>query len=165
MSVLHRRAVRVLLVDEQGAVLMIHGYDPHHPQQTYWYTIGGGLEDGEDERAAAVRETWEETGLRVERAALLGPVHQDEISFGFEGRQVRQRQLYFGLLTARFVPAPAALAELEVRSTIELGWVDPSTSGRGEPRVYPAELGALVQAVRSAAREASTRAPESQNWL
>jgi 8-oxo-dGTP pyrophosphatase MutT (NUDIX family) len=34
-------------------------------ERTWWFTIGGGIADGEDSRTAAVRETFEETGLRM----------------------------------------------------------------------------------------------------
>ena len=38
----------------------------------YWHTIAGGVEDGEEWHAAAVRELWEETGLTAERLEPLG---------------------------------------------------------------------------------------------
>lgn len=75
---LRRRAARVVVVDPQGLVLMIEGFDPHHPDEPYWYTIGGGLEPGETHRDAAVREVWEETGRTITADDLLGPVHRDE---------------------------------------------------------------------------------------
>ena len=38
----------------------------------YWHTIAGTVEDGEAFHAAAVRELWEETGLKVEQLEPLG---------------------------------------------------------------------------------------------
>ena len=37
--------------------------------------FGGKLEPGESARDAALRETWEEVGLRIESATLLGEFH------------------------------------------------------------------------------------------
>ena len=37
--------------------------------------VGGKLEPGESARDAALRETWEEVGLRIESATLLGEFH------------------------------------------------------------------------------------------
>ena len=37
--------------------------------------VGGKLEPGESARDAALRETWEEVGLRIEDATLLGEFH------------------------------------------------------------------------------------------
>ena len=37
--------------------------------------VGGKLEPGEPARDAALRETWEEVGLRIESATLLGEFH------------------------------------------------------------------------------------------
>ncbi|GAB3436398.1 hypothetical protein GCM10027517_06460 [Phycicoccus ginsengisoli] len=141
---LRRRAVRVLVVDPGGWVLMIHGFDPHAPRTTYWYTVGGGVDAGESDLDAAVREVWEETGLRVDPSRLLGPVHEDDVVFPFEGRTVVQQQVFYLLQTERFEARPAAFEETELRSTLEVAWVDPSErEDRGET-VYPSGLGDLL---------------------
>jgi 8-oxo-dGTP pyrophosphatase MutT (NUDIX family) len=38
----------------------------------YWHAIAGGVEPGEEFHAAAVRELWEETGLRADELQPLG---------------------------------------------------------------------------------------------
>ncbi|SDO84336.1 8-oxo-dGTP pyrophosphatase MutT, NUDIX family [Pedococcus dokdonensis] len=149
--VLHRRAARVVVVDPDGLVLMIEGFDPHHPEQPYWYTVGGGLEAGESERDAAVREVWEETGRTISVDDLVGPVHHDEGSFSFEGRRIVQQQVFYGLATERFDAEPGDLAELEVRSTLRIAWVDPGARRAAGEAVYPLTLEDLVRAVQEAA--------------
>jgi 8-oxo-dGTP pyrophosphatase MutT (NUDIX family) len=150
-EVVHRRASRVVVVDADGHVLMIEGFDPHHPDQPYWYTIGGGVEPGETDTDAAVREVWEETGCTIGADDLLGPVHHDEGAFSFEGRTVVQEQVFYGWVTERFDADPAGFAELEARSTIQLAWIDPAAHrARGEA-VYPVALEQLVDAVLAAA--------------
>jgi 8-oxo-dGTP pyrophosphatase MutT (NUDIX family) len=160
---LHRTAARVILLDEDDHVLMIHGFDPRSPEVTYWYSLGGGLDDGEEPSAAAVREVWEETGLRLDQADLVGPLREERVVFPFDGREIHQEQLYFAARTRRFDPVPAAFEELEVRSTVTIDWLDPrALHGVGET-VYPAFLAELVDAL--VAHEAATSAATSQNWL
>ena len=45
--------VRVVLPDEEGRILMVHQV---HPERDIWLVPGGGTEDGELSREAAVRE-------------------------------------------------------------------------------------------------------------
>jgi 8-oxo-dGTP pyrophosphatase MutT (NUDIX family) len=150
-EVVRRRAARVVVVAADRQVLMIEGFDPHHPEQPYWYTIGGGVEPGETDLEAAVREVWEETGRTITSDDLVGPVHHDEGSFSFEGRTITQEQVFYGWVTERFDAVPAGLAELELRSTIQIAWVDPAARrARGEA-VYPRALEQLVDDVLAAA--------------
>ncbi|MDT4989246.1 MAG: hypothetical protein QOI74_3340, partial [Micromonosporaceae bacterium] len=68
-----RRAARVLLLDAAGRLLMLRGHDPARPDHRYWFTVGGGIDDGETPVGAAVRELFEETGLRIAPDALGEP--------------------------------------------------------------------------------------------
>jgi 8-oxo-dGTP pyrophosphatase MutT (NUDIX family) len=56
-----RLAGRVIALDLDDRVLLFR-YDEAEPFGVHWATPGGGLEDGEDFHAGAVRELREETG-------------------------------------------------------------------------------------------------------
>lgn len=150
-EVVHRRAARVVVVDGDGYVLMIKGFDPHRPEDPYWYTVGGGVEPGESDQQAAIREVWEETGATITDDDLVGPVHADRGTFSFEGRTIHQEQVFYGWVTDRFVADPSALEELELRSTIRIDWIDPATTKAAGEAVYPAALEQLVEDVLEAA--------------
>lgn len=162
-EILRRRAARVILLDEDDHVLMIHGTDPANPRDSYWYSLGGGVDEGEDPRAAAVREVWEETGLRLDPADLVGPLREDVVVFPFDGRQIHQEQVFFGARTTRFTASPAAFEETEVRSTIAIDWLPARALDQVAETVFPEFLAELVEDL--VARETATSAPTSQNWL
>ena len=41
------KAPRVVLVDGTGRVLLFNGHDPRQSDGSWWFTVGGGCEDGE----------------------------------------------------------------------------------------------------------------------
>jgi 8-oxo-dGTP diphosphatase len=61
--------VGAIIVEKERVLLVKRG---HAPLAGEWSIPGGVLELGEALEEAVVREAWEETGLRVETAGLLG---------------------------------------------------------------------------------------------
>lgn len=61
-----RRSVRVIVLDADHRVLLLRWRDPADPLHVVWEPPGGGIDPGESEAAAAVREVAEETGFMVE---------------------------------------------------------------------------------------------------
>ena len=71
----HRETARILLHSrfEQVFLLLTH-FDPEVQLPPRWITPGGGIDTGESIIEAAVRELFEETGLRVDPEILGAPV-------------------------------------------------------------------------------------------
>lgn len=84
----------MLLVDEHGRVLLFLGDDPATPDSPrWWYTVGGGVNDGERVVDAARREVLEETGVVVDE--LVGPLWTRDTEFEFLGSLYVVHEIYF----------------------------------------------------------------------
>jgi 8-oxo-dGTP pyrophosphatase MutT (NUDIX family) len=143
-ELIERRAARVLVVDAAGRVLMLRGFDPENPDVRYWFTVGGGLEPCETLEQAAVRELAEETGLRVDTAALGEPVWNDVAEFPFDGRRYRQEQAWF-LLRVDFLDVDRSGFDETERATVDtVTWWAPRDFQTATEPYYPPDLPALL---------------------
>lgn len=62
----HRRVSRILLFDEAHRLLLLKTASPNLAVPVVrWITPGGGVEDHETHAEGAIRELFEETGLRI----------------------------------------------------------------------------------------------------
>jgi 8-oxo-dGTP pyrophosphatase MutT (NUDIX family) len=117
-----RQAVRVLPISPAGEVLMLQCIKPGAPEAPFWVTIGGGLESGEDEREAAVRELWEETGIGVSPDDLRGPLASEFVEFAWALFDIEQHQTYYLVHVEDTVVTFAHLEEVEIETTVGYRW-------------------------------------------
>ncbi|MGW4701569.1 NUDIX hydrolase [Streptomyces sp. NPDC004285] len=142
-----RRVARVVLLDPDDRILLLHGYEPEDPEETWWFTPGGGLEGDETREEAALRELAEETGITE---VDLGPVlWKRYCSFPFDGRRWDQDEWYYLARTrgTEAAPRPQALTELETRSLAGLRWWTSAELSAARETVYPTRLAELLQAL------------------
>jgi ADP-ribose pyrophosphatase YjhB (NUDIX family) len=140
-----RQTSRILLFDESDALLLFLTYGVSHDVPPRRITPGGGVEAGEDFRAAGDRELFEETGLR---ATLAEPFRV--VEFPVEQRwhpyQVG-RWAWFAHRTIRFEPSDAGWMDDERDDIVAWRWwtLDELGATEGQPDVEPADLVALAR--------------------
>jgi ADP-ribose pyrophosphatase YjhB (NUDIX family) len=107
------------LLDQQERVLLLRGERPENGR-AFWFPAGGRLEEGEDARAAAVREVAEETGLTD---VPLGPEiwHRRHV-FTWRGEEWDQRERWFIARVAHFEPSMVGMTEAEKAEISACRW-------------------------------------------
>jgi len=145
VTAIDRRAARVLLVDGAGRTLLLHGGDPARPGQRWWFTPGGGLDDGETLAEGAARELYEETGLRVDPAELGDPVWHEITEFSYRARSYRQEQDFFLLRVAEWRVDTAGMDEDEQQTITEHRWWSAAEIEASDEQIFPRELAGLLR--------------------
>jgi len=148
-GMLQRSAARVILLDEDDRVLLVRGHDVDAPERSWWFTVGGGIDAGEDARAAAVREVREETGIRIAPGDLVGPVYTRCALFDFAARTCRQDEELFvaRVRSTDLVLSRDGWTDVEHDVIDELRWWAVDELARVTIEVFPAGLADLVRDV------------------
>jgi len=106
-----RLGARVLLLDPDDRLLLLHAHDPAEPNRRWWELPGGGLQPGETTAQACQRELAEETGIEL---GEVGPyVWVRDTRFRFRGRHYHRREWVH---LAR-LPQPGAATRAQVSHT------------------------------------------------
>ncbi|WP_346619658.1 NUDIX domain-containing protein [Blastococcus montanus] len=146
-----RPTARVVVLDPAGRVLLLGARltDPERPpgDVLFWYTPGGGVENGETPRTAAVRELAEEIGLRVDAAALEGPVWFRRHVGAFGSQVFDSRETFFVLRDVVHEVAPGARTDLEVLADEPHRWWTPDEIAASAEAFAPLELAAVLPEV------------------
>ena len=89
------------MIDNDRA-LLFEDSDPGVPGTSWWTTPGGGVDDGESETNAAIREVAEETGYRLTESELLGPIAKRHVVHGYSDLVIEQDESFFLAMVSPF---------------------------------------------------------------
>lgn len=145
---LERNAVRVVLTDAGGRILLFHALTPDQTPDGWWELPGGGIDPGESYLDAAVREIREETGLILEPGAVGPPAWRRDTTWKSRG----VRRLQHEVVVRARVPGnrPDITADgqtpQELEDYVDVRWWELDEIIRSELRFYPGQLPELLPA-------------------
>ncbi|MBC3841713.1 NUDIX domain-containing protein [Streptacidiphilus sp. 4-A2] len=139
-----RRAARLLVLDPGGAVFL----QLHDDVEVglHWVLPGGGLEEGEDELAGAVRETVEETGWDDVRTGP--PLWRWEHDYTRAGVPTRQREVIFLAEGPRRDPVGDLADSFAQDGIMTCRWWTPEELAGCPELLWPPQLVALLAELR-----------------
>jgi ADP-ribose pyrophosphatase YjhB (NUDIX family) len=141
--VVGRTGARLILRDPHGRVLLIH-------ERVESGTPGGCGENCESLLRAAVRETFEETGIDVSLPSDAPVVHRRQRRWGWSDQDVIYDQVdhYFVAAVAPDVAVhPAALTALEQDTLLGFRWWTPAELDGTDELIEPPDLADILRRV------------------
>ncbi len=136
-----RRAMRVLLVDDRDRLLLFHDSDPGmSPVPQWWITPGGGVETGESDRQAAVRELFEETGAEVAGDALVGPLATRVVVHGYSDVVTTQDEAFWFVRVPAFEVSTVGHTDQELLTMTAHRWWTREDLASTNDEVWPRDI-------------------------
>jgi TDG/mug DNA glycosylase family protein len=130
-----RDAVRALVLDRQGRVLLVRFWGPGR-DRSWWGSPGGGIEPGESHEQALSRELLEEIGLEE---LEVGPLLFEHVGqFPWAKRLYRQRNVTYLVRVEEH--EPRATVDLSAEGVAEVRWWTLAELAASQEQFAPPDL-------------------------
>jgi 8-oxo-dGTP pyrophosphatase MutT (NUDIX family) len=142
---LERDAVRVVLADASGRVLLFHVETEDVPGG-WWELPGGGIDPGESCLEAAVREIREESGLVLDLAQIGAPAWRRDSTWRSRGKRRLQHEVVVFAQVAADQPAivDGGRSPTEIEDYVTARWWPVPEITQSRERFYPSRLPQLL---------------------
>jgi len=140
-----RLTSRVLLFDRDQRILLFLTIAPDTSGIARWLTPGGGVDPGETQHEAAVRELEEETGLVIPNLGEPVWVHDFEVAWDAADHDTGHAEFYTATVDA-FEPSKDQWTDDERVDVLESRWWKLDELAATKDPFEPAELVELVRA-------------------
>lgn len=142
---LERHAVRVVLADVSGRVLLFHVRTRDVPSG-WWELPGGGIDSGESYLEAAVREIKEETGLVLDPALIGPPAWRRDSTWRSRGKRRLQHEVVVlaRIAADRPVIVDGGRTPEEIEDYVSSRWWAVADITQSQERFYPGRLPELL---------------------
>jgi 8-oxo-dGTP pyrophosphatase MutT (NUDIX family) len=143
---LEREAVRVVLTDASGRVLLFHVLTPDEAPDGWWELPGGGIDSGETYLDAAVREVREEAGLVLDPAQVGPPAWRRDSTWLSRGKRRLQHEVVVHAQVADDQPpvVDGGRTPEEVDDFVTAQWWSVPEIINSQVRFYPGRLPDLL---------------------
>ena len=144
----HRETARVLLYTPENKILLLKThFDPEVGLPPRWLTPGGGIDEGETPKLAAVRELYEETGLVLDQSDLGEPVLETEGRWDWaDGLSYHTyKDTIFEYQTDAFELDTSGFTADEYRDVLEYKWWSVEELLASDESVGPHELRSFIE--------------------
>jgi 8-oxo-dGTP pyrophosphatase MutT (NUDIX family) len=139
-----RVGARVLLLNHDNEVLLIHARDPDEPGHVWWELPGGGQDPGEKLEDTARREIAEETGLVLDEIGRK--LWTRESRFTYRGHEHHRLDHVYLARTEHDAPQVALRHTANERAgLIERRWWSAAALVECADKLLPAELPDLLE--------------------
>jgi len=136
-------SIRVILLNDKNELLLMYAHDPSTTRTDgtyngpFWFLIGGEIEENESPKETALREIFEETGIKRDKIALGPVVWNGEFDLILSGQPRRLHQIFIVAKAKTSKISLQNLTETERKVVKKIAWFSLDKINLCDEIIYP----------------------------